>query len=228
MKRQILVLLTLLLGAPSLHAQQELPPFKPFAHYIMRESMFEEAPTHHEAIIFLGNSITDRWQWGEYFHPSDNKAILNRGIGGDVTAGMLHRLPEIVRHQPSKLFLMIGINDLLGSKPNEEILANIEQILTTLKRQSPQTQIYVQSILPINKVMMQVDTPSVSTDNIRAMNTELQLLAGELGCEYIDLFSLMLDPETDMLYEHYTMDGIHLTATGYRQWVNKITPLVIN
>lgn len=226
MNRYLLSILLLLLGAQTLYAQRELPPFEPFVHYTMRESMFEEAPTHDGAIVFLGNSITDHWQWHEYFTPPTGVAILNRGIGGDITAGVLHRMPEIIRHQPSKLFLMIGINDLIGSKPNAQIIANIEHILSILKSQCPDTKIYLESILPINREIFKTDTPSVSTDNIRQVNAELSALAKRMDCTYLDIFSLLIDPETDMLRASYTRDGIHLTAQGYRLWINEITPLV--
>lgn len=226
MRKFFILILLLFTGLQALDAQRALPPFTPFVHYSMRESMFEEAPTHDRAIIFLGNSITDQWQWSEYFTPARGAEILNRGIGGDVTAGVLHRMPEILRHQPSKLFLMIGINDLLGSKTNDVILDNIAHILTILKSGSPNTEIYLQSILPVNKTILKTDNPSVSTDNIRSINARLQEMAKEMECTYIDVFSLMLDPETDMLRASDTRDGIHLTAGAYRKWINLISPIV--
>ncbi len=226
MNKQLLLTLTVLIGTLSLQAQDSLPPFKPFQHYINRESMFEKSPTQPGAIIFLGNSITNNWEWAEFFAPSNGAKILNRGIGGDVTAGVLHRLDEVARHTPSKIFLMIGINDLNGQHSNEEIVQNIDRIITTLQKSCPQTKLYLQSILPVNKEIFKQSSTVQSSDNIRAINAELAKVAQKRGIPYIDLFSLMLDPNTDMLYASYTTDGIHLTATAYLKWIKEITPLV--
>lgn len=226
MNKRLLLLLTLVFTSLSLQAQEDLPPFKPFAHYINRTAMFEEAPTHDGAIIFLGNSITNNWEWAEFFEPSNGAAILNRGIGGDVTAGVLRRLDEVARHYPSKIFLMIGINDFFSNPTNEYIVNSIDRIITTLQRKCPQAELYLQSILPVNKEVFKDASPLQSSDNIRAVNTELQKVAKNHGIPYLDIFSLLLDPDTDMLRASYTSDGIHLTAPAYRKWINYITPLV--
>lgn len=227
MKKQLIIGLTILLSGLSLQAQEQLPPFEPFPHYINRESMFEAAPTHPGAIIFLGNSITNNWDWPEFFQPANHAPIINRGIGGDITAGVLHRMDEVVRHTPSKVFLMIGINDLYSpQRTNEETIQNIDHILTILQKKCPQAELYLQSILPVNKEIFKNASERQSTDNIRALNMELRRLAKEHKIQYLDIFSLMLDPNTDMLYASYTNDGIHLTATAYRKWIDHIAPLV--
>jgi len=41
-----------------------------------------------------------------------HKKVLNSGIEGDITSGVLARLDEVIRHQPAKLFICIGTNDL--------------------------------------------------------------------------------------------------------------------
>ncbi|HRN58259.1 MAG TPA: sialate O-acetylesterase, partial [Agriterribacter sp.] len=60
-------------------------------------------------ILFVGNSITDGNEWNELF---DNSKMKNRGISGDISAGVIHRIDEIANRKPGKVFLMIGVNDL--------------------------------------------------------------------------------------------------------------------
>ena len=55
---------------------------------------FKKNPLEKGDIVFLGNSITQGGNnWNQRFNHSN---IKNRGIGGDVTDGVLARLDEII------------------------------------------------------------------------------------------------------------------------------------
>ena len=60
------------------------------------------------AIVWLGDSLTEQGWWNFL---SKEKNIVNRGIGGDNTRGMLARLPEILQSAPRKIFLTISVNE---------------------------------------------------------------------------------------------------------------------
>jgi len=70
-----------------------------------------------QAIVFLGDSLTSACEWHELF--GNNLTILNRGIGGDTSAGVLKRIPTVAVLRPAAVFLMIGTNDAqaLGYAP---------------------------------------------------------------------------------------------------------------
>jgi hypothetical protein len=80
------------------------------------------------AVVFLGDSITQGWKTLAKVFP-DFK-VVNRGIGGDTTRGVLYRLnADVLALKPAAVVLLIGINDLgLGGKP-EDIANNIKTIL---------------------------------------------------------------------------------------------------
>lgn len=70
-------------------------------------------------IVFLGDSITEKIDWKELFSKNN---ILNRGIGSDTISGLINRTDSIVKLKPSKVFLMIGINDIaLGGGGNRDV-----------------------------------------------------------------------------------------------------------
>lgn len=50
--------------------------------------MFEEM-CRHRSVVMLGDSITARGEWSEFFNSSD---IANRGVEGDNAQGMLGRV----------------------------------------------------------------------------------------------------------------------------------------
>jgi lysophospholipase L1-like esterase len=181
-------------------------------------SMFKACPETNGAIIFLGNSITEGGNWSELF---PDLPVLNRGIGGDRTAGVLARMDEVLRHEPSKLFICIGTNDLGTNIPAEEVLHNYRSILELVQTTSPPTEIYVQSILPVGKKLIL----GHSNDKIIPFNTELQQLCAELGITYIDVFSELTNDE-GYLDEKYSNDQLHLMGNAYLVWKEKIEPFI--
>ncbi|HVZ25875.1 MAG TPA: GDSL-type esterase/lipase family protein, partial [Sediminibacterium sp.] len=116
-------------------------------YYLQRVSHFKTLPQSRRDIVFLGNSITDGAEWAELF---GNPAIKNRGISGDITAGVLHRLRDIIAGHPAKIFLLIGINDLARNIPPDTVVHNIRLIADILHKATPATKLYVQSLLPVN------------------------------------------------------------------------------
>ena len=79
------------------------------AHYEQRQTLFERLAVSKESTVMLGDSMILYNEWAEEF-PVD--PVLNRGIGGDTTFGLLKRLDTITSSQPKRIVLMIGINDI--------------------------------------------------------------------------------------------------------------------
>ena len=69
-----------------------------------------------------GDSLTEGIDWRELF---PDVKILNRGIGGDTSAGVLNRLDEVIGRHPKIVVLMIGANDLRMGVPVPQVAANI-------------------------------------------------------------------------------------------------------
>src|SRR6185312_511847 len=111
MKKALFTIICFLLQH-SIFSQVVLPSYPDSifsTYYLQRVSHFETLPQTKGDIIFLGNSITDGAEWPELFN---DIRVKNRGISGDITAGVIHRLDEITNRKPAKIFLLIGVNDL--------------------------------------------------------------------------------------------------------------------
>ncbi len=78
-------------------------------YYLHKKSFFEEHSRKAE-IVMLGDSLINHAEWRDLF-PS--KIIANYGISGDTTAGVLDRIDSIYKINPTKVFIMVGINDLM-------------------------------------------------------------------------------------------------------------------
>jgi lysophospholipase L1-like esterase len=185
-------------------------------HYTKRYELFQKEPVAKGRIIMVGNSITEGGNWKVLLKDT---TVVNRGISGDVTFGVLNRLKEITDRQPSKLFLLIGVNDLSRNTPDEVIIENIFMIVGKIHSQSPITAIYVQSILPTNESFKNLFKPFLGkTEHITTINGQLKKYAEKLKYTYVDLHSQFLDVDGRM-ESKYTGDGLHLNATGYDHWI---------
>ncbi len=181
-------------------------PFVPFPLWIGKTTLFEALPDTPGEIIFLGNSITDGCEWAELF---GNPSVKNRGIGGDRIKGVLQRLPEITGSKPDKIFIQIGINDLASHMSSSEISSTYQKIIDSIRKASPETRIYIQSVLPTEVY--------VSNDSIIKLNEKILKLADDNTLTFIDLFDKFLD-QNHSLNMDLSYDGVHLNGNGYLIW----------
>ncbi|MDZ7650474.1 MAG: GDSL-type esterase/lipase family protein [Cytophagales bacterium] len=172
-------------------------------------------------MVFSGNSITEGANWKRLLKDS---TIINRGISGDNTFGALARIDEIIKLKPASLFILIGTNDLSKKIPDEIIIENIFAIVSRVKAGTPKTKIFVQSILPVNNTVEKFPQQFDNEYHILTINDQLSRYAERLRYTYIDLYGKFLDDQ-GKLKSSYTFDGLHLSASGYQQWVEILKSL---
>jgi lysophospholipase L1-like esterase len=207
------------------HAQVMLPHYPDTlfsTYYQQRLTHFKSLPLTKGDIIFLGNSITDGGEWSELFIDLRAK---NRGISGDISAGVLNRLDEVAERSPAKVFLLIGINDLARNISPDSVVKNILWMASYLKQETPSTQIFVQSILPVSNVFGKFDGHTNKGKQIKQVNERLKQLAVKYAYVFIDLHPSFCD-ENGKLQKELTNDGLHLTGRGYLLWKHLVYPYV--
>ena len=212
--KRLLTLVILLLAVMTATAQDK--------YYAQRASQFEVLPVHSNSLVFLGDGNTEACEWHELFC---NRHIKNRGIRSDRSSWLINRLDTIVGARPKKVFLAIGINDLMAGEKPDAIAGNIDRILTRFEKESPWTRIYLTSLLPTN--------PTLSAEKIdlKAEIEETNRLLEALCTEerknllYIDVYSTLADDQ-GLLDPKYTNDGLHLTGEGYLKWKEEIEKYV--
>lgn len=190
---------------------------KHFDYYDHRASMFRSLPKSENAILMLGNSLNNNACWCELF-PGFN--IVNRGISGDTVQGIYDRLDEIVEDNPHKIFLLTGTNDLLNNPDITpvQLWNNYEKLIKAIRKRLPDTQLYVQSILPLNPKSKFY--PGVN-EKVVEVNKFIAAATNTHEYFYIDIASRLADENGD-LKDEYTFDGIHLSADGYFVWAKEL------
>ncbi|MBO9727285.1 MAG: GDSL family lipase [Chitinophaga sp.] len=184
--------------------------------YDSRTAYFKQLPTAKKPVIFFGDSIT---QWGDWSEFLGKANILNRGIAGDNTNGLLARVDEVIRHRPARLFILVGTNDINKQMPAASIVATYRRILAAVQTQSPATRIYVQSVFPINNQLIGRQYYSGTNEQIKALNSGICQMAADLNVAFINIYDALLD-DSGQLDAKYTYDGLHLSGEGYLKWVS--------
>ena len=191
---------------------------KKVAQFTMENGNFSKGQ-----IVFIGDSITDLYHLDDYYQDLSLRTY-NRGIGGDVTGMLLKRIQvSLYDLEPTKVVLMIGINDINGGVSTDTILENYDSILKGIKTKLPSAKVYMMSILPINSDLPSYVDINKSTERILAINEEIKTMAANYSYKYMDLFSLVKD-DKNHLKKEYSLDGIHLSEQGFVTWTNLIKP----
>jgi lysophospholipase L1-like esterase len=180
-----------------------------------RLAKFEAEPVIPGRVIFLGNSITQGGDWAKL---TGDSTVVNRGIGADLTFGLRTRLDDVTRRKPSKLFVLIGINDISKDIPDAVIAAEYRALVDSVRAQSPQTKIFVQSILPLNPSVKNFPQHYDKQARVVAVNQLLRQMARATHVTYIDLWPVFVDRQSH-LDASLTGDGLHLNQLGYERWV---------
>jgi lysophospholipase L1-like esterase len=193
-------------------------------HYDNRVNLFKTETVIKGSVVFLGNSLTEFADWRVLLADS---TVINRGVAGDNTFGVLDRLEEVILLQPKKLLIEIGINDISQHFPIALILKNIYRIVSRVNSKSPGTRIYVHSILPTNDSVKNSYPELYNTNaQIKLVDRELQQVAEEKQFTYIDLASQVSDGRGKLDQKYAASDGLHLNKAGYAIWVNLLKKLL--
>jgi lysophospholipase L1-like esterase len=179
-------------------------------HHQQLVTQFDAFPVGPGDVVFLGDSITEAGRWHEIFPGVPAK---NRGIGGDTASDVLARLQQVTSGRPSKVFLKIGTNDLFAGVPEDEIAADVAEILRRIRAESPGTQVYLQSVLP---------RAAEWRDAVESLNARLEAVAGEQGVAWLDLYPQFLDASDGSIRDDLSNDELHLLGPGYRVWREQI------
>ena len=185
-------------------------------HYLQRLEFFKKMPDQKNEIVFLGNSITEGGKWQELI---PLKHVINRGISGDVTYGVIARMDEVLSSKPSKIFLLIGINDMKRGTPQEVILNNYLKVVRMVKEKSPGTKLYVQSILPVNKFMLPASYGKLTNAAILGINIQLKAICKNEQLTYINLHEVFAGTDGELKKE-LSIDGLHLKSAAYILWAD--------
>lgn len=185
-----------------------------------RSAWAERVDQDQNAVVFLGDSITQGW--GERLASAfPGVKVANRGISGDTTRGVLLRLEEdVLVLDPAAVVLLIGTNDLEEGATPEVIVSNLQLILAVLERHDPRMPIVLCQVFPSS---VSKDRPA---DQIKTVNAlYLAAVKNDPQVTYLETWPLFADPRGDAKVAEFP-DLLHPNSVGYAKWAAALRPIL--
>ncbi|MCB2171750.1 SGNH/GDSL hydrolase family protein [archaeon] len=182
--------------------------------------------------VFLGDSLTTGFQQGPGYYPpryypftnmlesalrrqltalgsGKDLVVVNQGMDGDSTFGMLNRFTGSVETEnPDLVLIWGGINDLTSRHPPEDVFPNLVDLIERTKA--------------INAVPILLNVAPVAgthfNETVLGLNKLTEKYCNEHDVKYIDVFSLLVDDE-GKLAEDFSNDGVHLSVKAYQKLI---------
>ena len=182
-------------------------------------------------VYFEGDSITRRWGTSD----AQYKAFLenwtsnfygwnagNFGWGADMTQNILWRLSngELDGVHPKVIVLMAGTNNVGAHAEAEDVTRGLQAIVRLMREKAPGATIILMGITPRND-----RSGANSMPVIEQINANLAKFADGKSVRFLNINSKLAD-DTGRLYGGMTVDGLHLSATGYQIWADALKPLL--
>jgi lysophospholipase L1-like esterase len=168
------------------------------------------------SVVFAGDSLIAGYNLREAF---PNLQVANRGIGGDVTRGLLFRLKEdVIDVNPQAVVLCIGTNDLSCQTNPALAVSNIGEMVFQMREANPKLPI-VLLLAPPRDVP---DAP-IKEGALQDLNDGIRQLAdGKENIEIVDVFTPLADESGKPKPELFDARKIHPNADGYAKWTELI------
>ena len=182
------------------------------SRYIMTSDNHRHFSPNADLVMF-GDSITEWAPWADIFR---DVSMVNRGLAGDTTTGMLRRIDTTLNVKPKLVCFMAGINDLAQGYDVEHIYQNYIDMLKVW--QENDIRILVQSTLYVGSKLQGLN-PSVEL-----LNSKVSEYCTQQGITFLDVNSV-LSPD-QLLSNEYSCDDLHLNAKAYLAWAEILQPTV--
>jgi len=198
--------------APWLRAE---PATDSFAKWEKEIAAFEEKdrenPPPKGGIVFVGSSSIRKWTTLAADFP--HHQVLNRGFGGSQLIDSVHFADRIVLpYEPRLIVLYAGGNDIHAGKSPEQVFADFQAFVETVRAELPKTEIAYISI---------AGNPSrwAEVEKVKAANTMIEgYIKDKPGMKFINVFPRMLGSDGQPRPEIFVADRLHMNAEGYKLW----------
>lgn len=182
------------------------------SRYIMTSDNHRHFSPNADLVMF-GDSITEWAPWADIFR---DVSMVNRGLAGDTTTGMLRRIDTTLNVKPKLVCFMAGINDLAQGYDVDHIYQNYIDMLKVW--QENDIRILVQSTLYVGSKLQGLNP------TVELLNSKISEYCSQQGIAFLDVNSV-LSPN-QLLSNEYSCDDLHLNAKAYQAWSKVLQPKI--
>lgn len=172
------------------------------------------------AVVFAGDSLTGGWR--DLEQAFAGLKVANRGVGGDVSRGLLFRFQEdVLALHPKAIVLLIGSADLSAQQATADTVVNLQLMLGMARQQSGNVPVVLCTIPPRNNPQAKVPLAQIAD-----LNDKLRQVAAQHERVYLfDLFRLLAKADGGPDERYFHADQLHINEAGYRVWRTALKPL---
>jgi len=176
-------------------------------------------------MICIGDSLTYGFgvpvesSWVEILNRESRAQVINKGISGDTSGGMLARFSrDALDERPDRIMIMGGANDFILGCDSKVVRANLSAMIH---------QAYAAKIKVLLGIQIDCDTPRVRDDwraiadfekvseKTREMAQWLPEFCAVFQIPYINLYERFREQIAGAEQDYY-IDGIHPNEKGHR------------
>lgn len=185
-----------------------------------RDAFWRERAEKQHAVVFAGDSLVGGWKTLDRDFPGMKTA--NRGIGGDVSRGLLFRWKEdVLDLHPQAVVLLIGTNDLSAQQSPQDTATNIALLLDAVSQSANPVPVILCTVPPRNNPKAPVK-PGALAD----LNRKIEALgASHANVTVLDLYSAFATRDGSPDERYFQRDQVHLTPVAYAKWHEALQPL---
>ena len=180
-------------------------------------------------IVFTGDSIIGGWKLEKDFA---GKPVANRGIGGDVTRGLLFRFQEdVLDLHPKAIVMEIGSNDITADASVADVIANYNLLLDMAQKANPDMPIIIMAMTP-HGIPTGAKAPNEGLKKyLEKVNARLPLVNKELAkipaarknVTYVDTYSPFVKADGSLNDSLFNDDKVHPTDAGHSKLAEVVT-----
>jgi lysophospholipase L1-like esterase len=174
-------------------------------------------------LVCIGDSLTYGYRikreqsWTNVLKDKIGIEVINKGISGDTSNGMLSRLyNDVILNRPDEAVIMGGINDLLWGLDIKQITSNLASMAFQLMQNCVKP-VFGLSI-PVctgwarKKWGFMSDFININ-ENLKKLNDGIIKFSRGYNIGIIDFYSNFIDVNGEGQRRYY-IDGVHLNAAG--------------
>ena len=191
-----------------------------------------------KTIVFHGDSLTEasdidkNYSWPTLIENRLNVRIINSGIGGDTSGGLLARFyPDVVQHGPDMVVILGGTNDLWWDLEVNLIQANI--FAMTCQAEFHKITPIVGLPLPLltanlqrQEMMAPIAGWPKCVQKLADLAAALTASAQESDIALLDFYHPFIGQNGEPISEYYLEDGLHPNKQGHLLMAEKAVELL--
>ncbi|WP_244287709.1 GDSL-type esterase/lipase family protein [Lacrimispora celerecrescens] len=188
---------------------------------LLQSGQRPEPPENFQGVLFVGDSRTmGLSEYGDLGNASvfanSGMSVFNVFTARVSSGGEKLTLDEVLSSEHYQMiYLMLGINEL--GYDMSQTIKQYKEVLDKIKEMQPEAVMVLEANLHITSEKSE-KSPVYSNSKINRLNQEIQKIAEENSCYYIDVNEIF-DDEGGSLNQAYSTDGSHVLGKYYAEWV---------